>query len=236
MVSCGTTTWCVAFSRTYLLVSFDGESSWSAFPLPRPVFSLSCLPSGTCLGVSRRGQVLLGSDFGESWRTIWIETSIPAFAYLDAIDCSSSEDCVMSDSLDEVAGDHSCSPYCRAGMLLTKNGGRTWSTASMFGRGGPGTGATSIACPSESFCVAASGLVPNLVGTQFEITADGGREWRQLRTASVRPPVYPGAVACSSAESCIFVAGNDGLPPSMLIARTVDQGRAWQLASLPAVR
>ena len=244
-LSCGSTEWCVAVSGLEDLITHNGGASWTLHQFPHAVGGISCVAGGFCLAVgnqrgllNQKAVVMSSSDFGAAWQVVWHATAMPAVQDLDDVDCLSSSHCLLSAGVSR-----GCPPYCNGIMLDTSDGGTSWTRAKQTdGRGGGGVGAGSIACASRAFCIASGGLPPNLSGTVFEVTSDGGHRWRSPgQEGLLLKDVYgeqsgnplSGGVACSSADSCIDVGNNSGFPSGIFVGRTVDEGSTWRAVVLP---
>lgn len=218
-------------ASTYLgpamLRTSDGGSSWTLLaqkPIggrPLAVAGIACPAADTCYATSDSGAILATTDGGHDWR--WERTG--SYFQMRGIACTTLIHCVAVGGLAAECND-SCSTPEEGVVLKTDNGGVTWQQRSyrrVDVNGPPGTGAYlySVACPTESVCIAAG---HNVVLKSI----DAGQSWHlaSMKPAAANPVNFPAlpntaALACASPTSCWASFG----VPSLF--RTEDGGSTW---------
>lgn len=116
-----------------------------------------------------------------------------------------------------------------ADVLVTANGGRSWSAEALPGTAGSSLQVGALSCASAARCLLA-GQGPR--GPVVYETGDGGRRWEPGHLPSGLASVT--ALACPTSSTC-YVAGAGPATPSgsALLARSGDGGRHWDLLPRP---
>jgi BNR/Asp-box repeat len=177
---------------------------------------VSCVSSGTCVAVGG-SSIVTTANSGANWSLD--KLSIPGVSLLGA-DCPSATQCLVSglDSTNSLPGN-------QAIMMISSNGGSTWSPASLPS-GVAGIG--SIACPTSTRCIG--------VGSAVVVSNDGGQTWQTV-------PVTGGvieltSITCSSATDCVAVgpnpAGVSNPQAGGDAVVTTDGGTSFSAVALPA--
>ena len=191
----------------------DAGAKWTLIPLPTSLFSsdtppsLACLSTTTCLAISSAsnnttGVILRSTDAGSTWAL-----SKPTTFLLDWISCASAT---------------SCGVLGAGSIVLTSNGGKTWSTKTMPAKAAD---TAELACPTPSTCLA-SGFSSSAIWA----TADAGTVWH----ASTLPGAAGVAnLSCGSASACeaVGIAAENGQPARMW--RTTTAGSSWKSQPVP---
>jgi hypothetical protein len=239
-VSCASPSWCVAAAGREMLITKDG-SSWYEVSVPGDVVSVSCVLPSNCMATAstramgRGAAVLKTSDFGQTWQALPNAAAIPRLAYIDAIDCLTASSCIFSADLNEDQF-NTCPLACQGASLATTDGGLSWREA-LFPNGG---GATSISCPSSSFCMAAGMFPGETGGMSLAVTTDWGLRWKawfrgegKLELVYGGGTVQPGGIGCGTPTDCVAVGENSPLPGGIFIARSTDGGTTWRPVHFP---
>jgi hypothetical protein len=226
-MSCVSTSTCLAVSAStnykvgFVLRTTDGGMKWSEPSVPRATGSLndvSCVSTGTCIAVgqSQTGQhpaiALKSTNAGLTWVDLTIPTDIDA---LNGVACSTASDCVLTGGLKVADGL----------VLVTLNGGRTWSSVEIKSVRWTGLAScsASTACTLEG--VNAAQTKESVVGLN-------------LSTRHVTPeslPVLVGLISgfvCTRAQKCIAVGiGGSSTEPRILGWN----GSKWSVESIPHI-
>ncbi|MCL4414568.1 MAG: fibronectin type III domain-containing protein, partial [Actinobacteria bacterium] len=196
-----------------VVVSTDGGASWLLRPQTSALGSFSslacpgveiCLATGAGRGTNRFGSapyvIVATTSGGAAWR-VQAESGSP-----ETIACSSTSDCTA----------------LGATVSATTDGGASWrrvgnGIAALPGYSPSGQGASSLSCPSASFCVA--GLANGLA-----VTTDGGSSWTLPALAPQVSSVT--SVSCASASACT-ATGSAGMGAALL--GSTDGGSTWSI-------
>jgi hypothetical protein len=247
-VSCASAASCAAVgwqfttaptSRVPLAEHWDG-GSWSAQPVPSPVFhgqgselaAVSCTSSRTCTAVGERGSVP-SATLAERWDgRRWAVQPTPSphrhDTHLLGVDCTSAASCIAA-GLD--------SPPARLLALAEHWNGARWARQHTPppapGAGGvqlDGIGCSPAACTAVG--QAGSDAVPPVIERW------NGTTWLMQRSPPMRNP-GPGqltSVSCPAATVC-FAAGNTGGsgPPNFQAFALAERwnGKTWAIQRLP---
>lgn len=225
-LDCTTAESCVAISSdpagqsgtAVAVVTDDAGTTWTDSNLP-PDFvpgGLQCVSDGSCIATgfyqspggsstTPPGTVLYSSDDGATWATA---TAPSDLGPLSSISCADSADCVASFFGDDGSASE---------VLISTDGGRSWSQASASGL--PAEGITGLSCPTASDCWAAgiadapggsagSGTVATRLGLGAQglvaSTADGGQTWQSQQLPQGVLAVL--GIACPSSTNCYAIA------------------------------
>lgn len=240
-VSCGDAEHCVAVGQgSNALVTSDGGMRWQlSAQLPESnLSSVSCPDATECwatppsVGASP-APLLHSSDGGMAWTAqMWPLPSNAdgSNAYLEAVDCPSSTECVAlgkaeyEQTIYNTIPDTSTVFPVSESVLLTTTNGSTWSEQPSSV--GPTTSAA-LSCPTPQFCVAAAGT-----STYSLSTVDGGTSWTEAVEHNVD---FGGAsddiadVSCGDAQHCVAVEPSfqiDG-KYDINVEATSDGGNSW---------
>jgi hypothetical protein len=119
-------------------------------------------------------------------------------------------------------------------ILITRNGGASWSAVARESIGGRRLSLASITCPNRTTCYAGSDSGSVL------ITNDGGTSWRWSDTGS---HFRLSSIACTDAHTCFAAGGLDAdcnddecwEPEQGVVLLTRDGGATWQQVFYRAV-
>ncbi len=192
-----------------------GPSAWSQVGISIEQYSpgtLSCASASFCAVSGSAGDVVTSSDPASSAPT-WTTADIDGYTNIDDVECPAVSLCLAADA---------------DGHLFTSadptGGTRAWKAADVP--------ATSITCPTTTFCAA-------LAGTDLEVTDDVGLEisddpnggtsaWQ-----SVTAPAGLLTLSCPSPSLCVAF-GTDSSEDTLVYTSTDPSGGAstWQAANL----
>jgi photosystem II stability/assembly factor-like uncharacterized protein len=216
----------------------DGGASWSASPFPG-VFvpsnsGMSCAGAGDCVVVgatglgatpagasTASGAALYSADGGVSWSAATVPAGI---AVIRAVSCSDDGVCtaVANGPSSAVTAATSAGPYGPSTVLVSADGGRSWTAPAAKGLVPAQLGA--IACPSALDCWASgytggTGDNGSLVGV-IESTNDGGATWSTETLPTRATPAQQAAtglvdldiedvssISCPADASCLAMGG-----------------------------
>lgn len=207
---------------------------------------------GLSPGESPDTSVLLRSAHGGS---AWSQINLPRSAWLSSpVSCSTALDCAVGASIGGRAAELHWGTG-RAVLLVTTNGGSTWTQRPLPPGVGPVTG---LSCPSSSHCVALAVTGTTINGrepydgaerfypTTVLVTTNGGRTWTKANY-----PAEPAdasyqitAVDCPSVTRCYFAATRSQIVDDMdgsytqshdaaLVLASRDGGRSLTIATSP---
>ncbi len=204
------------------VVLVDNGGTWTMGTVPATVTSIhsvSCSDGGgspmCTAAASASGPVLLSStDGGATWN---LPTTAPTVDRIDAIACTGSQGCVAG--IEQVSGSTTT-----AAVLVTSDGGSTWTSASSFPS--TATAISAVSCPSSTACFAAG---DTSAGAFVATSVDGGSTW----TSQTLPVAasFASGIACASASNCT-AAGETLSGP--VVFTTTDGGTTWTSASASA--
>ncbi|HTZ08954.1 MAG TPA: hypothetical protein VMB72_07770, partial [Acidimicrobiales bacterium] len=230
----------------------DGGATWSSHPGPAALtgtggrIRLSCATATSCLAVARpgpaavpaTGAVTAGadafatSDGGATWST----SALPVDVQPRALQCISATDCVTSGNTPGAGLDPATA---RGSVLVTTDGGSTWTASTVPAALGPFGPLDSLACTATGTCLAdvsSPTAAPELIAS-----TDGGATW-VVRGASGVPDGAVMSISCADGADC-FATGVTRSPGTFttislgapgFAASTADGGATWQATALPA--
>jgi len=238
LLSCATSSTCVVMyssspTSSVSFITSDGGETWTATKLP-PSFvpsdsteALQCFAGGRCIvtgssPVGSKGESRASAIYSTDGGATWSMATVPDLgAIVGIMSCSSQVHCTSIESNDNSAGFQTSS-----GVLVTNDGGQSWSmysASSLTPSGVVGISSVdSISCPTDSQCWATGeslgstcqGSCPYVPAIAFIMTTnDGGQTWSSQPLPN--PPstslqyvsAYP--VSCSTGTEC-FVVGTLG--------------------------
>lgn len=203
-------------------LSVDAYQSSRAQPLSCPSVNTCYLLAGTGNVTQPRISLRITTDGGKTWRDRGTLISCAAVTCDSplALACPSTAVCyAIVWSLN--------GPPSEGALLVTRNGGASWSKQTLAEDSSDPLAVRPLACPGINDCYLGGARVvrgSGRAGTgkpRIEVTHDGGRTW----TAR-----YPGAylsLSCPAARQC-YAAGDRGR-----LAVTTDGGKTWKQRSLP---
>lgn len=186
-----------------LLTTHDGGHTWKSSRLPtkEEIVALTCPAASMCYGISG-GTLLRTGDEGRTW------SSLTSAALTGR----------MNDGPDPplacptVAVCFTGSKSGQGPVIVTHDGGRSWSKTRMAPDLGPGAAISGLTCPTITVCYANQMIVTGelrqlaissgVSGRPILVTYDGGRTVQHQDSS-----VALGPIACVTAHSCISVAG-----------------------------
>jgi photosystem II stability/assembly factor-like uncharacterized protein len=247
--------------RAAMLSTDDGGRRWVTRDLPSAyglVTDLSCPTPSHCVAFAwLRGSdplpnfqsgydryypttVLVTNDGGRNWmRSSLPRTSSPLTRFELASNNGGSLSCpstTMCDAMGEEAelvtfGGGYVEQDERLVVLVSHNGGRSWSVTQAQDGWGGGT----ISCPSASHCwmLENVGTAPSQGDAVFT-SADGGGRWSSVESTELPQPDNADleSFTCPSVHDCA-VADNSANPMVQTILVTQDGGRHWRSQALP---
>jgi photosystem II stability/assembly factor-like uncharacterized protein len=238
-LSCTTATSCVAVGSvegsppSVAAVTSNGGVSWSESEIAGDFSALrvQCVGGGNCISIGYDstgsdqvgsdqtgsdpgpvGAVFYSSDGGSSWTSASMPTTGSAsIGPVTSLSCSDASDCLAS----TFAGSGSLS----SDVLVTTDGGETWTLPAAQGLQSSLLSSTS--CATSSYCWASGSAIPPGSGNPIRLdslqplltaTDDQGASWT---TAELSPSIgvkVVDAVSCPSAPTC-FALGYESTEP-----------------------
>ncbi len=199
-------------------VTTDGGHTWSASAMPGTFrgYALECSTPDLCIAAGSEpmsyritdpttqgdpAAVLYSSDGGVTWT----RGSVPAGGdVIGSMSCADPSHCM--------AVDITLGTARTSGVLISANGGQTWSAS-------PSSSLTrlnllSISCPNDSDCWVSGSTLPAGGGKNADLqgvilsTHDGGQTWtsEQVPTDRGVPLGVIGGLACSAVVNCLALA------------------------------
>jgi len=233
-------------------LSHDGGMTWQVEALPRanqpggegPTFVVcpsaeQCwLAGSSALGSATAPKYLIAtSDGGRDWETQALPGRGLGLGVVDALACPTPIVCVG-------VGEQGVGPET-AYVVRTDDAGGRWVLSKV---GDTTPALQQVVCPTSSKCLALGyGNVEAQANAVLLSSNDGGRGWQRLALPKALWRV--GALACSSARSCVLVGnaaprpGSPWISPGNggaisvggpLAAVTGDGGASWALVAMPA--
>ena len=174
----------------------DGGASWSVTPfpgvfVPSNPYGVSCADAGDCVVVgttgfgttptgssTASGAALYSVDGGATWSAATVPAGI---AVVRAVSCSDEGECMAVANGPATVADEAVasSPYGPSTVLVSTDGGRSWTTPGAIGLAPADL--TAIACPTAVDCWAVghgfSGATTTVPTGIIESTDDGGVTW-----------------------------------------------------------
>jgi photosystem II stability/assembly factor-like uncharacterized protein len=199
-------------------VTTDGGHTWSSSAMPGTFrgYALECNAQDFCIAgggepTSYRltdptthgdpAAVLYSSDGGVTWS----RASVPAGGNLiPSISCADPSHCM--------AVDNTVGTAHRSGVLISDNGGQTWSASPS--RNLTQLNLESISCPSDSDCWVSGSLLPTGRGETTPLqgvilsTHDSGQTWTSEQVPTDRGVLVGniGPISCSAVSDCLALA------------------------------
>ncbi|MGH9072023.1 MAG: hypothetical protein ACRDX8_12880, partial [Acidimicrobiales bacterium] len=132
-----------------------------------------------------------------------------------------------------VVGTAGASKSPAGAFLWTRDGGVSWSQASVSSPGAV-AGVSALTCSPDGSCLALAslGAVPNftLVGLR---SADGGKTWTAGPPTTYRSGGGSMFSACGDASHCMAAFSSDSRAGGIVIATTANQGATWSVSPAP---
>jgi hypothetical protein len=213
-VSCTSATSCVMIGsyavgtalvgQSFAEVTTDNGSTWTQVAMPSSGGgTVQCFADGNCVTAGA-----YSTDGGLDWS----RASLPSGGGpVWSMSCGDSEDCEASTT-----------PPSGAGVIITTDGGRTWTSAPAEGL--TSGAVTTLTCTTNVSCWAAGATLVTPGGlltlgghtpqsqAVLESTADQGRTWQPAQLPSGAGLTGVGNVSCSSPDSCFAIGqSSDGL-------------------------
>jgi hypothetical protein len=193
------------------------------------VNAIACPSSTVCFAVTSNEQsegaflptsgywILKSTDGGVTWTKVYEDPGGDPFggATLDTISCPSTTWCMAAGP----------GEFLDATILVSADGGSTWTEESPFGPDNATVTVESVSCPAAGTCMAV-GQDAFFTGVAVA-TTDGGVTWTPLTLPS--SPDEVSSVACTSAVDCVAVA-NGGFQNDLFT--TTDLGATWTQLSV----
>ena len=228
-LSCTTATSCVAVGSvegsppSVAAVTSNGGVSWSESEIAGDfsVLGVQCVGGGNCIasgydntgsGPGPAGAVFYSSDGGSSWTPASMPTTESgSIGPVTSLSCSDASDCLAS----TFAGSGSLN----SDVLVTTDGGETWTLPASQGLQSSLLSSTS--CATSSYCWASGSAIPpgsrspiqlDSLQPLLTVTDDQGANWT---TAQLSPSIgvkVVDAVSCPSATTC-FALGYQSTQP-----------------------
>jgi photosystem II stability/assembly factor-like uncharacterized protein len=233
----------VSMARGWRLAGYISQPAWTLQPaIGSDPSRLSCPSATTCYatGLSApppngvqttppQSVVEVTHDGGVTWRPSFLPAAGVAIA---SITCPTTETCML-------LGDSWDAPSNTDTMFTTANGGQSWTTLPMPGKGGSASllsCATALECDSLQSAPGPDGLGLRYISN---VTADGGHSW----SSSPMPGTFRGyALVCRAPSHCI-AAGNQPTAykitdpttqrGSAAVVVSSDGGVTWTKSSVP---
>jgi photosystem II stability/assembly factor-like uncharacterized protein len=193
----------------------SGETGIVVTACPQPSHCLGV--SGVSLSSSATGFAAT-SDDGATWSIRPLPNNLP----VALLACPTLSHCIGTSPSSATAAISSTPGQDTVNIVVTFDGGATWTTPSPTDLEGVGP----VSCADSMRCVAV--LEPSLsrLGELFS-TSDGGRSWR-LASSPTRTP-QDGPFGCPSVSRCYLLTGGYGEPSEPLVRAWVSSnlGRTW---------
>jgi len=237
------------------LLETGSGTSWTPAEAPLPVgtgpgwgaqlTSVACPSATACVAAGWYNNPVSGVELGlieTGWGTSWTpaEAPLPANAALDpsvalfAVACHSAGSCVLVGQYNDSSGNTD-------GLILTGWGTSWQATEAPLPAGAAGalsSGLSSVACPSATWCVAASSYSDSPGDFRGALVTGSGTSWKATKVplpantqTPASAPLY--AVACHSAASCLGVGlyrDSSGNYQGLLENKS---GTSWKPAEAP---
>jgi hypothetical protein len=192
----------------------------------------ACVAVGTYIDKSGTQQAMVLTGSGSSWKAT--EVPMPSGLYvasISSIACPSVSVCVAVGSASGSAGSQ--------GLLLTRSDASWVATAAPLpanaGSKGSFINLTSVACYSNTSCVAVGDYYDNAGNRQGMLLSGLGSSW-----IATEAPLPPGAqnsillsVACSPVTGCAAVGQYTEAPDSSPALLVTGSGSSWQATTVP---
>lgn len=184
--------------------------------------TVSCPSARACLALDASGAgrqvVEVSATSGASWASVGLP---PGAQATSGISCPSVELCAFGGTSGRVGG-----------VWTTRDGGRSWSFASL-----PAAGTVSnLDCPSAAACYATVVTVSaadEVTAAALVASSDGARRWTARRLPRGFVPGGPQALHCLGREICLL-GGSSGSTGAAAVLRSTDAGSTWRPTSVPA--
>lgn len=201
-------------SWTYYDIGSDKESGLQAISCPTTQHCIA-VGNGSTRHVPKNQSVYTSTDGGRSWSAHPFPTAGDSAG---AVSCASKLDCVA------VGKDASL----RGAILVSMNGGASWSLAYQSQTSGPTSAPHAISCPSKRLCVAGGGGSPEVL-----VSKDGGGRWDSY---AVQSAANLRLFTCPTAHRCIGVGTLIGTKTSAahtVVLLSTSGGLSWRTVNLP---
>ncbi|MDQ6797683.1 MAG: hypothetical protein M3011_06615, partial [Actinomycetota bacterium] len=230
-LSCATATTCWAVGSTYdigteqyssqIIATTDGGAVWTQQTVPpnggAQLTKVSCPTVSTCWA---SGEVFMGppvmlatTDGGATW----VQQTIPGdLGVISDLSCPTSQACEAP----EAFRTSQSSPFQQR-VLVTRDGGATWGTATIPA----GVGLGGISCPSATECVAG--------GSSIIVTTDGAASFSRA-TLPFGQVSNLAQITCPSTTTCLALGNSASDATLPLVVATTDKGGSWHGLTLPA--
>jgi hypothetical protein len=232
LVSCSSTSDCVATTQTGVLVTTNGGAEWTAVALPAgggTPYALSCADGGTTCAVVTEVETTQAISIAISLNegATWVSHSLPKGDGIGNIECPPSGACIAVGS---VAGPHDTSV---GAAFVTSNGGSSWSVVD-FPTGV--TSMSSISCFSSTTCMAIGQSGGDFL-LAIATTTTSGNAWTLESAPTIEDGggFNPESVSCPTAQTCVLAVDEsteDGSINTDLV--TTDFGSSFASATVPA--
>jgi hypothetical protein len=198
----------------------DGGTTWSTASVPPFDFAALGLACSSASCVAAGEAVYVSTNGGASWTTKAINGGTQG---LEAVSCTAATTCIA-------VGTNALGisqPTATGADVVSTDGGNTWTNESTSL---PASTATlqAISCAGTSSCVAVG--PPESTGGPFVVaaTTNGGTTWTGGGTGpsglTYAQSIPLLGISCSSATTCIVVAGNSTGPVAYT---TTNDGQTW---------
>jgi photosystem II stability/assembly factor-like uncharacterized protein len=217
----------------------DGGRTWAKTPAPPALIArLSCPGEGVCYAIAGETgatQFVERSDDGaRTWRQVLPAGGLSGI--LTDLSCPSATTCYVTDT---VAG-----PGVQLAVLVTNDGGKTWTELRGVDALAPGKAETAgmegrslarVTCLSVTTCsVLAASFHQSTATVAMLLTSDGGKSWTRKSlpdmNAGDSPGLFTPPLACPSVSTCYLLLSNgSNLDPSSTgdVLVTHDGGASW---------
>ncbi len=164
----------------------------------------------------------------------WNKLNLPSTGIdLESISCASIDRCLAVGMY----------PSVNEGLIMiTTDGGSTWSNSTMLGNGNSAPYSFQVSCPINTRLCVVSGYPPSSNGSvpvplEVEVSSDGGSTFSLANSISTpyNGDGWPMELACSNAGTCLIIAHEDmpNSPGVTFLMASSDGGEDWKPISTP---
>ena len=170
--------------------------------------------------------IAMTTDGSNTWSTVTSITGIPSTGMFNGSSCTGSGSTAICIAVGQNTASSPNSPL----LVITTDGGSTWSTQSITSSSGSFTGASCTGSGSTAICVAVGTIGVNPL---LAVSTDGGSTW-SIPTITGLPSGNFDGVSCQGTGStavCAAAGGNSttGLP---LLVQSTDGGNTWAIQTV----